>query len=286
MTRRYFFRSSAAAVGSMAVAGCQPEKTEMFMPAKALPAPLHVVATTPILAALVSSVAGELATVSSMVPFGAPVDKIERTGPIESQLTAADVVVTLGLGLEAKLEKSLQNAGEAGAVLCELAGAFPAESLFPRAEAGGSAAGADPHVWLDPLLWGRAIRPIEEMLRQLRPSQAGDVAKRVNILNYEFSEMEKELRRRVELASLPLDTPLATTNAAVRYLGRAAGVPVMLADTVDSREDATLEKLPLGNLFPPDAEKVMARGTLHDLSTLGGLRLYALDLMLNRVGGA
>lgn len=256
------------------------------MPAKALPAPLHIVATTPILAALVSSVAGELATVSSLAPFGAPVDKIGRTGPIESQLTAADVVVTLGLGLEARLEKSLQNAGEAGAMLCELAGAFPPESLFPRVEAGGGAAGADPHVWLDPLLWSGALRPIEEMLLQLRPSQAGDVAKRVNILKYEFSEMEKELHRRVERASVPRDTPVATANAAVRYLGRAAGMPVTLTDAVSLRDDDALEKLPLGNLFPPDAEKVMARGTLHDLSTLAGLRLYALDLMLNRVGGA
>lgn len=256
----------------------------MIVPVKALPPPLQVVATTPILAALVSSVAGELATVSSMLPPGAPVDAIERTGPIETQLTAADVVVTLGLGFETRLEKSLKNAADAGAVVCELAPAFPQDKLFPRL--GGSGEGIDPHVWLDPTLWIEAVRPIEQVLQQLRPSQAADVTKRISILNYEFSEMETELRRRVELASVPADRPVPTTNAAVRYLGRAAGVPIKMVEEVDILHDDTLEKLPLGNLFPPEAEKVMERGMLHDLSTLSGLRLYALNLMLSRVGDA
>ncbi|MCW5881441.1 MAG: zinc ABC transporter substrate-binding protein [Anaerolineae bacterium] len=115
--------------------------------------PLQVVATTSILADLTKNVAGDAATVTSLLPIGSDPHSFEPS-PRDSQRVAnADVLIENGIGLETWLEPMIQNSGTRASRV------VVSEGLTPRA--GDTHAGEatlangkgqhdhelDPHMW-------------------------------------------------------------------------------------------------------------------------------------------
>lgn len=254
----------------------QPTVTE---PAPPPPEIVRVVTSTPLIAELVRRVGGSGVEVDSLTGIDEPATALQRTGPIESQLVASDLVVVLGFGQEAALAESLARATQEGTLVCELAAGLPSDQLLPRLDDPSS---TDPHVWLDPLLWKEATLPIEAALTKLRPLVAEQWRRSGHAVRFELEETARLMKRLAE-TELPIEPgPIRTTQPGLRYLARAVGLELeVVSDPAALPPKDELETLPLDLLRAPG---VTAIATIHehDLGTVDGLRAYALDLMLKR----
>lgn len=243
------------------------------------PRPVHVVVANPIVADLVREVGGGGVEIDVLQPPDEPLTALKRTGPAESRLVAADLIVLLGFGQEAVLEPSLARAVEAGAVVCELASGIPKDRLFPLPS---DPTQLDPSVWLDPGLWREAVSPLEKALAAMRPEWADEWRSRAHAVRFELDESRRALEKLARIA-VPAETgPARTGQSSLRYVARAAGVPLEMAtESAPAPAKDELESLRLDRLRPPGT-KAIAGVNEHDLGTLDGLRSYALELLLKR----
>lgn len=138
---------------------------------------LTVMATTTIIGDVVSGVAGDDARVEVLTPVGADPHDFQPSARQVAAINKADLVVSIGLGLEEGLEDVLEAAVDDGVDRVELA---PLLDPLPfRAsghdedhdeEPGDHEDGVDPHVWMDPLRMAEAARIIAARLSTLDPS--------------------------------------------------------------------------------------------------------------------
>jgi manganese/zinc/iron transport system substrate-binding protein len=273
-----YFLMTGAAVAAVLV-GCRPASEPTQAQPTVVPRPVRVIASTPLVAELVEKVGGPGVEVEVLVDVDQPPASLRRTGPIESRLVAAELVVLLGFGQEAVLAPSLARAAEAGAVICELGAGVPADRLFPRIDDPGQ---SDPHIWLDPALWAEATRPLVESLAGLRPAWAEEWRSRAHAVRFDLDETARALQRLAN-TGLPTDPqPLRTNRGGLRYLARAAGLPLEVVSGPEApAQKDELESFALDQLRAPGVVAV-AGAQEHDLSTVDGLRAYALDLMQQR----
>jgi ABC-type Zn uptake system ZnuABC Zn-binding protein ZnuA len=119
--------------------------------------PLHVVATTSIVADVVANVGGEAIELDTIIPRMTDPHGYQLTPGDLRMLHDADVVFINGLGLEESLEHSLTQLPEGipivslseGIQLREFSLERPDTDADPDQEA-HAATGVDPHVWFDP----------------------------------------------------------------------------------------------------------------------------------------
>lgn len=123
---------------------------------------LRVVATTSVVFDLVSNVVGDAATVEALIPIGTDPHEVQLSARQVAELREADLVVSIGLGLEAGLEDALEDAKADGVVVLELG-----VDLDPRRFPDGE---PDPHVWLDPARMQEATMLIARSLAEIDPT--------------------------------------------------------------------------------------------------------------------
>jgi len=130
---------------------------------------LQVVATTTILADVVSQVGGDRIEISSLLPAGADPHNFEPTPADAAKLAQADAVFMNGLSLEAALEPLLKNVDQSEKITVVSEGIIPLSGELSDGEDHGM---QDPHVWTDPnnvKIW---VNNIEETLSKLDSSDA------------------------------------------------------------------------------------------------------------------
>lgn len=126
-----------------------------------------VVATTTILADLVSNIAGGNASVIALMPIGVDPHDYQPSAAQVAQINRADLVVANGLGLEEGLEDVLDAAANDGVAVLEV-GPFIDPLPF-----GGSSSGDedfDPHLWFDPLRMAIAAGIVADRLAAVEPA--------------------------------------------------------------------------------------------------------------------
>lgn len=117
---------------------------------------IPVVATTSILADVVSRVGGDRVDVTSLVPPGANEHEYQPSPRDIAAVTDAALVFEVGLGLEEFMETIILNAGT------QVTPVSVSEGVVTREFTGGQDEhfSADPHVWMDPanvIIWARNI---------------------------------------------------------------------------------------------------------------------------------
>jgi len=117
---------------------------------------IPVVATTSILADVVSRVGGDRVDVTSLVPPGANAHEYQPSPRDIAAVTDAALVFEVGLGLEEFMETIILNAGT------QIEPVTVSEGITTLEFSGGGDEhfSADPHVWLDPanvIVWARNI---------------------------------------------------------------------------------------------------------------------------------
>jgi zinc/manganese transport system substrate-binding protein len=177
--------------------------------------PLRVVATTSIVADVVSRVAGDAVELHTLIPAGTDPHAFEP-GPKDARaLTEADLVFVNGFGLETFMAGLLQDAGSTAPVVSVSQGIEPI-----RFGGGGEASGIDPHTWLDPrnvIVW---TSNIEAALSRLDPARATGYAERADAYRGQLTALDNQARQ--VLSTVPAGRrKLVTDHDELGYFARA-----------------------------------------------------------------
>ena len=163
ITRRAAVRAITvtAAVGTVPVlSGCSTGPVVVDPTPTPVPPWLRVVATFSLVGDLARAVGGERVEVRDVMPAGADPHRFRPAETDSALFPSADLVLSLGLGLERHLSPLL-DAVAAEKDLVAVGQRIPADQLrYPDALAGAP----DPHVWHDPRLWIWPVAAVTEAL--------------------------------------------------------------------------------------------------------------------------
>lgn len=201
--------------------------------------PFRVVASIVPLAEIASAVVGEAGSVEALVPPNASPHDFALSPKQAARLYDADVVVTVGLGLETFLSKALGQAAEHGATLIVAAEMLNEKELCAVSKMGLKAVGAcdhdhghahesdectddhghfvalDPHIWLDPTYAVDIAKGLAKELGKQRKDLASDFKANAKAFSKRVMAEHKAIvasLREVEPA------PVVTFHDAYRYL--------------------------------------------------------------------
>jgi ABC-type Zn uptake system ZnuABC Zn-binding protein ZnuA len=206
----------AAIAALLLVAGCATVSTPTHTPGV-----VRVVATTTILADLVSQVGGSHVTVSSLVPRGGDVHTFDPRPSSLRAVAQADLVIRNGLGLDDWLAALVRNTGAAAPDVAV------AENLTGVTYiAGVGAEGAiNPHVWMNPLYAAAMADRIATALAAADPADSGVFAAGAAAYRGVLVALDADARAR--LAAIPADhhTVIAFHDA-FPYFAAAYGLAI------------------------------------------------------------
>ena len=187
--------------------------------ARAAELPLHLVATTGMIADAAKAIAGDRAEVETLMGPGIDPHVYKASEGDVELLVGSDLVLYNGLHLEAKLGDVLERLDERTAAVTN---PIPRSRLLAPAAFKGQ---YDPHVWFDVGLWRGAAEGVRDALIDLDP--AGEATYRRNAARYleTLAELDTWVRRRA--ATVPeRQRVLVTAHDAFNYFGRAYGFDV------------------------------------------------------------
>lgn len=182
---------------------------------------LNIVATTGMIGDAAKAIAGELATVTTLMGPGVDPHLYKATKGDLDAMASADAIFYNGLHLEAKMAEILESMSR-NRLTVGVGAAVPAESLRHSEQFAGA---PDPHVWFDVSLWQRAVDTIAAALIQFDSAHA--TAYRVNADAYLDSLRALDTWVRAQIGQIPPDSRvLVTAHDAFGYFGRAYGIEV------------------------------------------------------------
>jgi ABC-type Zn uptake system ZnuABC Zn-binding protein ZnuA len=155
--------------------------------AGAAPGPLHVLATTTLLASLAADVGRGRADVSSLMPVGASPETYQPAPADLVRAQAAGLIVENGAGLEAWLAPMLRSAA--------------AHAPIVNCSDGLTIVAANPHLWLDPQFARHYVTAMRDGMIGADP--AGAAIYRANAASLDARLVALMARTRKALATIP-----------------------------------------------------------------------------------
>lgn len=138
------------------------------LPALAQGRPPRVLATVGMVADAAREVAGEAVRIETLIGEGVDPHLFRPTRSDISRVLAADAVLANGHRLEGRMGDLLERAGGTGKPVVLMAESLPRARLRANPDYPDA---ADPHVWMDPVLWGEAAGSLVEPLARLLPAR-------------------------------------------------------------------------------------------------------------------
>jgi manganese/zinc/iron transport system substrate-binding protein len=183
---------------------------------------LNIVATTTMLADLVSSIGGERVTVNGLMGPGIDPHLYQASAGDVSLMQKADVVVYNGLHLEGKMGEIFENLSNQGsAVICIEKGLDESSLLAWENDSSIH----DPHIWFDVSLWKDAAKTVAIGLTDADPNGKAEYEANLDTYLKELDETDTYIRSRAdELAEE--QRVLVTAHDAFQYFGKAYGFEV------------------------------------------------------------
>jgi zinc/manganese transport system substrate-binding protein len=191
----------------------------------------RVIATTTILGDLVSQVAGDSVEVEVLMPPGADPHEFEASVAQAARIRSASLVVANGLGLEERLEGTLEAAQADGVTVYEVGPEIDPLPMKEESEEHSEAEGEDhgefdPHFWLDPDRMAMAAGLVATQLANatgLDPAPFQERAAR-----YAADAIAAGQEADAILAAVPADQRLLVTNHdALGYFARRFNLTVL-----------------------------------------------------------
>ena len=185
------------------------------------PDKLMVLATTTIVADVVSHAGGPTVEVTALLPVGADPHSFQPTPQDVAKVARANVIFSNGAGLEAFLEPMIQNAGSQAQVVPVSQGI---QLLQPQDvhEAAGESSAGDPHTWFDPnnvLVW---TDHIQKKLSEVDPAHAQDYARSAQQYQQQLKELDHWISEQV--AQVPPDQRvLVSDHVELTYFAKRYG---------------------------------------------------------------
>ena len=175
-------RSAVVALGLLLLTACSHASSERP------PGPLRIVATTSTLASIARGAAGPGADVRSLVPVGVSPEDFQPSPDTIAALHDADVLVENGAQLEAWLEPTIRNAGNARLRIVVCADGLPVVD-------------GNPHLWMDPEFARRYVAKIRDALLTVDVTNAR--VYRAEAAAYDRQLVALTTRTRAKIATIP-----------------------------------------------------------------------------------
>jgi zinc/manganese transport system substrate-binding protein len=198
---------------------------------------------------LAANVAGDAATVESLLSGNLGPHDYQLSPRDMKRLAQADLVVVIGLGLDDWVLRAATNAvagprprvvalgpaigDDLLAGLPHDHGAHEPEAADAHAHSHRHETGANPHVWLDPLLAMRLVDRLVEELRKLDPPRADIYRRNGEAFKSRLAKLDEEIRAGLEAVR---DRPFVTYHDAFPYFVRRYGL--RLVGVVEDTPDA------------------------------------------------
>jgi manganese/zinc/iron transport system substrate-binding protein len=186
-------------------------------------AKLNIVATTAMVADLVKNIARDNAQVRTLMGEGVDPHLYKPTRSDIAALMQADIVFYNGLLLEGKMTDALLRIASSGKKVHAVTEILDKSFLL---EPEGLSGHYDPHVWMDPTAWAKAVEVIEMKLSEFRPDMQPSFKEGLKL----YSEKLEALHQYAveSLGSIPPESRiLVTAHDAFSYFGRQYGIKVM-----------------------------------------------------------
>lgn len=199
---------------------------------------LKVAATVSMVGDAVRAVGGERVDVTSLLGEGVDPHTYRPTRADIARLSSADMIVAVGLNLEAQLVEPLKSLGRSKPVV--FAGeAIPRDRLLTDADYQDR---PDPHVWMDPTLWSVVVDAVRDAL--IARDSAGRATYEAGAKAYQAELAKLDHYTRKILSSVPeRSRVLVTAHDAFSYFGRAYGFEVEGIQGVSTESEAGLKRV-------------------------------------------
>lgn len=192
------------------------------------------VATIGMITDIVQNVAGDAIAVRGLIGPGIDPHLYKATRSDIALLSKADFVFYNGLLLEGKMTDALIRVATAGKKVYAVTEHIDQGYLLEPKEFAGH---YDPHVWMDPLAWSKAVEVVREKLSEQLP----EYQRRFQSAADEYLTQLKELDAYAEkvLSSVPKESRvLVTAHDAFNYFGKRYGFEVMGIQGISTESEA------------------------------------------------
>ncbi|HBL28449.1 MAG TPA: manganese transporter [Acidobacteria bacterium] len=200
--------------------------------------PVHVVATTSIIADMARRIGGEHARVEALMGPGIDPHLYKASEGDVRRLGEADLILYNGLHLEGKMGDILTKMARSRPVVA-VSEDIPRERLREPPEFAGQ---YDPHVWFDVSLWVTTIQPIVRELSTLDPAHAATFQANAAALEKELTELDAWVEQQIATIP-PAQRVLITAHDAFGYFGRRYGMDVMGIQGISTLSEAGLKDM-------------------------------------------
>lgn len=211
------------------------------VPFKYVEGKVNVVATTTMIGDLLSEIGKEHVSVTTVMNVGVDPHSFIPRPSVTRAISKADLVVTNGLNLEAKMGKVLHVLDDK---LLELGSFVPEESLI-KDENGE----IDPHFWFDVNLWTIAAEALTNRLILMDEENELDYLNNFNKYKEKLILLDEYIKEEV----LPIEEEkrvLITAHDAFSYFGKAYGFNVLSIQGISTESEASAKDIKdLANLI-------------------------------------
>ena len=202
-------------------------------------APPRAVATVGMLGDMLRAVAGPELRAETLMGEGVDPHLYRPTRADIARLLAADAVFAIGHRLEGRMEDVFERLRAAGRTVVTVAEALPRATLRTHPAYPDS---ADPHIWMDPLLWAEAMAPLTEAVLALAPTLHEDVRGRGEQYRRTLERLDVYARR--VLGAVPADRRiLVTAHDAFGYFGARYGLQLQSLQGISTDSEASLARV-------------------------------------------
>ncbi|MCC5963659.1 MAG: zinc ABC transporter substrate-binding protein [Rhodobacteraceae bacterium] len=194
--------------------------TLMTAPAIAEDAPLNVLATVGMIADVAQNVAGECATVSTLMGPGVDPHYYAATPADVDKIADAELILYVDRTLEERLADVLDNFRNRTPTVGLASATFDDAALLEDPDAPGE---MDPHLWMDVDRWSRIAPVIAAAIAEQRPDCAEAMAANVEILSEQMGALHAWVGEAI--ATIPEGSRmLVTAHDAFYYFADAYGI--------------------------------------------------------------
>ncbi|MEY3459474.1 MAG: Periplasmic zinc-binding protein TroA precursor [Planctomycetota bacterium] len=200
----------------------------------------QVVSTVSMIGDLVQRIGDSRINCVTLMGSGVDPHLYKATADDFRSLCSADLVFSVGLMLEGRLQESLRKLGNKQQVVM-LAEQLPKERLLNSepSDTATTPAHPDPHVWLDIDLWSGVIPAITSALSGKLPQFSSEFQSRAAALAEELRQLHEYGKQVISTIPEP-SRVLVTSHDAFQYFGRAYGLKVLGVQGISTESEAGL----------------------------------------------
>ena len=201
--------------------------------------PPRAIATVGMLGDMLRAVAGPGLRTETLMGEGVDPHLYRPTRADIARLLAADAVFAIGHRLEGRMEDVFERLRAAGRTVVTVAESLPRARLRTHPTYPDS---ADPHVWMDPLLWAECLTPVTEAVLALAPDVREGVREREE--GYRRMLARLDAYARAALGAVPAERRiLVTAHDAFGYFGARYGLALESLQGISTDSEASLARV-------------------------------------------